>query len=161
MISALTGVVKCWAGLCSGLVLGKEYIGRRWWCQGGGWPYLGLKILSTSSHDSTLMLSLSLDLFSRPTCCGDCPGGEVAARSGFFDQFADPFLSVVIRQRTIRESFAKVAEDCQMNAISRIRGYLRNDAHASSEKTFIAVHVLSHGFQEFEDRIDITLKDLD
>jgi len=54
------------------------------------------------------MLSLSFDLLSSPTCCGDGTRGEIAGGSRFFDEFSDPFLLIIACECSIREGFAEI-----------------------------------------------------
>lgn len=54
------------------------------------------------------MLRLSLDLFSSPTGGSDGARGEIARSSGFLDEFGDPVLLIIVRQRSIGESFTEI-----------------------------------------------------
>jgi hypothetical protein len=104
------------------------------------------------------MLSLSFHLFSCPTCCIDGSRSEVARGSGFFDELGDPFLSVVVRQRSVGECFAEITRLKLEEFGSRRALYSRNDAHASSKEAFIVIHVLGNCLEEFKYGLDVGLK---
>jgi hypothetical protein len=79
------------------------------------------------------MLSLSLVLFSRPSCCLDRAGRKVAGGSGFFDKLDDPVLSIVVREGPIGEGFTQVTGDRQREATRRFSGtYARIPMQARS-----------------------------